>query len=63
MMVDRILTVPPDDFVAAMLKRESDMPVQLVFMLALEVLQGANIRKIIPSYRLMVTREFSKNGA
>jgi len=30
---------------------------------ALEVLQGANIRKIMPSYRHMVRREFSKNGA
>lgn len=30
---------------------------------ALEVLQGTEIRKIIPSYRLMIKREFSKNDA
>lgn len=30
---------------------------------ALEVMQGAEIRKIMPSYRHMVRREFSKNDA
>ncbi len=30
---------------------------------ALEVMQGTEIRKIIPSYRLMLSREFSKGEA
>lgn len=30
---------------------------------ALEVINGENIRKIMPSYRLMVKRELSKNNA